>query len=70
MRRFAMFRRAALMAFYGLLVATPIWAEPQDDPPQDEQLRADRSQIARPRQRLKPTLHADSVGAVTPSIAR
>jgi TRAP-type uncharacterized transport system substrate-binding protein len=60
MRRFAMFSRAALMAFYGLLVATPIWAEPQDDPSQDEQLRADRSQIARPRQRLKPTLHADS----------
>jgi hypothetical protein len=30
MRRFAMFRRAVLMALYGLLVATPIWAEPQD----------------------------------------
>ena len=60
MRRFAMFRRAVLMAFHGLLVATPIWAEPQDDPSQDEQLRADRPQIARPRHRLKPTLHVDS----------
>jgi len=60
MRRFAMFRRAVLMAFYGLLVATPISAESQDDPSQDEQLRADRPQIARPRHRLKPTPHADS----------
>jgi hypothetical protein len=55
MRRFAMFKRAVLMAFYGLLVATPLWAEPQNDPSQDEQLRVDRPQIARPR----PDLNTD-----------
>jgi hypothetical protein len=41
MRRCAMFRRVVLMAFYGLFVATPLWAEPQHDPSQDEQLQAD-----------------------------
>src|ERR1700739_2643537 len=59
MRRCAMFRRAVLMAFYGLLFATPIWAEPQDNS-QHEQLRADQSQIARSRHRLEPTSQLDS----------
>jgi hypothetical protein len=60
MRLCAMFRRVVLMAFYGLfVVATPIWAEPQDDPSQDEQLQAARPQIVRPRHRLKPTLNVD-----------
>jgi uncharacterized protein len=55
-----MFRRAVLMAFYGLLFATPIWAEPQDNS-QHEQLRADQSQIARSRHRLEPTSQLDSM---------
>jgi uncharacterized protein len=60
MPRFAMFRRAVLMAFYGLLVATPIRAEPQADPSQEAQLRADQPQIAPPRHRLHARLHAAS----------
>ena len=46
-------RRAVLMAFCGLFIATPVWAEPRDDPAQDDQLQADQSQIARPSHRPK-----------------
>src|SRR5215469_14371154 len=50
-------RRAVLMAFCGLFIATPVWAEPQDDPAQDDQLQADQSQIARPSHRPKTPAH-------------
>jgi hypothetical protein len=49
MDRCASVNRAVLMAYCGLFIATPIWAEPQEDPLQDEQFREDQSQIARPK---------------------
>ena len=49
--------RAVLMAFCGLFIATPIWAEPQEDPSQDEQFQEDQSQIARPKHKPKPVVH-------------
>jgi TRAP-type uncharacterized transport system substrate-binding protein len=48
--------RAVLMAFCGLLIATPIWAEPQDDPFQDNQTQGDQPQIAPPKHKPKPVV--------------
>src|ERR1700730_11328466 len=45
------------MAYCVLFIATPIWAEPQEDPLQDEQFREDQSQIARPKHKPKPVVH-------------
>src|SRR5258708_4656142 len=45
------------MAVCGLFIATPIWAEPQEDPFQEEQFREDQSQIARPKHKPKPVVH-------------
>src|SRR5713226_5043827 len=45
------------MAFCGLFIATPIWAEPQEDPFQDEQFQEDQSQIVRPKHKPKPVVH-------------
>jgi len=50
------------MAFCGLFIATPIWAEPQEDPSQDEQFQdeqfqEDQSQIARSKHKPKPVVH-------------
>ena len=39
MDRCANVSRAALMAFCGLFIATPIWAEPQEETFQDEQFQ-------------------------------
>jgi TRAP-type uncharacterized transport system substrate-binding protein len=49
--------RAVLIAFCGLFIATPIWAEPQDDQFQDDQIQADQPQIARPKHKPKPLVH-------------
>jgi TRAP transporter TAXI family solute receptor len=57
MDRCASVNRAVLMAFCGLFIATPIWAEPQDEQFQDEQFREDQSQIARPKHKPKPVVH-------------
>jgi hypothetical protein len=46
MDRCASVNRAVLMAVCGLFIATPFWAEPQEDPFQEEQFREDQSQIA------------------------
>jgi TRAP-type uncharacterized transport system substrate-binding protein len=45
------------MGFCGLFIATPIWAEPQEDLSQDEQFQEDQSQFARPRHKPKPLVH-------------
>jgi TRAP-type uncharacterized transport system substrate-binding protein len=45
------------MGFCGLFIATPIWAEPQEDLSQDEQFQEDQSQIARPKHKPKPLVH-------------
>jgi hypothetical protein len=50
-------RRAVLMALWGLFIATPIWAESQDDPSQDDQFQAAQPQIARPNHQPKPAVH-------------
>ena len=62
MDRCASVNRAVLMAFCGLFIATPIWAEPQEDPSQDEQFQdeqfqEDQSQIARSKHKPKPVVH-------------
>jgi uncharacterized protein len=57
MDRCASVNRAVLMAVCGLFIATPIWAEPQEDPFQEEQFREDQSQIARPKHKPKPVVH-------------
>jgi uncharacterized protein len=44
------------MAFCGLFVAAPIWAEPRDEPFQDEQFQQDQPQIARPKHKPKSVL--------------
>ena len=49
--------RALLLACCGLFIASPIWAEPPDDPFQDDQIQADQPQIARPKHKLKPAVH-------------
>ena len=49
--------RTVLMAFWGLFIATPIWAEPQDEQFQDDQIRADQPQITRPKHKQKPVVH-------------
>jgi TRAP transporter TAXI family solute receptor len=41
------------MAFCGLFIATPIWAEPREDPFQDQQLREDQPQIEPPKHQPK-----------------
>jgi TRAP-type uncharacterized transport system substrate-binding protein len=45
------------MGFCGLFIATPIWAEPQEDLSQDEQFQEDQSQFARPRHKPKHVVH-------------
>ncbi len=45
--------RTVFMAFWGLFIATPIWAELQDEQFQDDQIQADQPQITRPKQRPK-----------------
>jgi hypothetical protein len=57
MDRCASVNRAVLIAVCGLFIATPIWAEPQEDPLQDVQFREDQSQIARPKHKPKPVVH-------------
>ena len=52
MDRGATLGRSVLMAFYGLFIATPVWAEPQDD-----QLQGDQPQIAQPSHKPKPAVH-------------
>src|ERR1700680_4334941 len=49
--------RTVLMAFWGLFIATPIWAEPQDEQFQEEQTQADQPQITRPKHKQKPVVH-------------
>jgi TRAP-type uncharacterized transport system substrate-binding protein len=44
------------MAFCGLFVAAPIWAETRDEPFQDEQFQQDQPQIARPKPKPKSVL--------------
>jgi TRAP-type uncharacterized transport system substrate-binding protein len=45
------------MAFCGLFIATPIWAEPQQQTFQDEQFQEEQPQIARPKHKPKPVIH-------------
>jgi TRAP-type uncharacterized transport system substrate-binding protein len=51
--------RAVLMALWGLFIATPIWAEPQDDLFQDDPIQADQPQIAQPKHKPKPAHRVD-----------
>ncbi len=57
MDRCVSMNRAILMGFCGLFIATPIWAEPQEDLSQDEQFQEDQSQFARPRHKPKHVVH-------------
>lgn len=57
MDRCARANRALLMSFCGLFIATPIWAEPQDDPFQGDQLQADEPQMAQRSHKPKPIVH-------------
>jgi TRAP-type uncharacterized transport system substrate-binding protein len=45
------------MAFCGLFIATPIWAEPQQQTFQDEQFQEEQPQIARPKHKPNPVIH-------------
>jgi uncharacterized protein len=45
------------MALWGLFIATPIWAEPQEEPFQDEQFQENQPQIAPPKHKPKPVIH-------------
>jgi len=55
--RCASVNRAVFMAFCGLFIGTPIWAEPQQQTFQDEQFQEDQPQIARPKHKPKPVIH-------------
>src|SRR5438270_4935014 len=55
--RCASVTRAVFMAFCGLFIGTPIWAEPQQQTFQDEQFQEDQPQIARPKHKPKPVIH-------------
>ncbi len=45
------------MACCSLFIVAPIWAQPRDDPFQDQQFQEDQSQIARPQHKPKPSVH-------------
>jgi uncharacterized protein len=50
-------KRAVLTALCGVFIATPVWAESQGDPSQDDQFQAVQPQIARPNHKPKPAVH-------------
>jgi TRAP-type uncharacterized transport system substrate-binding protein len=57
MDRLLTLSRALLMALFSLCIATPLWAEPQEEQLQNDQMQSDQPQIARPRHKLKPVVH-------------
>lgn len=57
MDRFSTLSRGLLMVLSGLCIATPIWADAQDDQLRDDQLRPDQLQTVRPIHKPNPVAH-------------
>ena len=57
MDRCANVNRAVLMAFCGLLIAVPIWAEPREDTFPDQQFQEAQPQITPPKYKPKSVVH-------------
>jgi uncharacterized protein len=55
--RCANVNRAVLMAFCGLFIAAPIWAEPREDAFSDQQFQEAQPQIAPPKHKPKSVVH-------------
>jgi hypothetical protein len=58
--RCANVNRAVLMAFCGLLIAVPIWAEPREDAFPDQQFQEAQPQITPPKYKPKSVVTAST----------